>query len=224
MQQLVQDAVDNLKRAKSTDNTTGLLFTGGKDSMIILHLWRENFGGHPPLLVIDTHNQFDAIYEFRDKMADDWDLEYHIKSNTEFLEEVIWNEDNERDFAWDGPKTTECCQALKIDMIGEFIEEGFKSLIIGRRDADIDDKLGMKEERSYPFPHSRFHPLARWSDAHVKAYIKKHSIPLPEVYYEGYEHTDCVDCCFRGEEGDDWSAVDEEQRQKLNELREMGYM
>lgn len=223
----MQDLIDEAKSAilEAWDNQAGLMFTGGKDSMVILYMWREYMDGQtPPLLVVDTYNQFDEIYGFRDEIAEEWDLEYDIRSNEEFLENVIWNEDDERDFAWNGPKTEECCGALKIDVIADFISDGYGHLVVGRRAADVNGDLPLKEEKREPVPHTRYHPLANWSDAHIEAYIKRESIPLPDLYYEGYEHTDCVDCCKMGEEGDDWSGASQEKQQQLRELRDMGYM
>lgn len=224
MDDKVNSAVKLMDKAR-TEGTPGMLFTGGKDSMIMLHIWRNNVeSSQPPLLVVDTYNQFEEIYDFRKEIADEWGLELDVRANKEFLEDVIWNDEDERGFAWDGPKTEGCCGALKIEVMGYFIEDGYDPLIVGRRSADVNGNLPERERKNDPLPHHRIHPLHDWSDAHIEAYIKKHRVPLPELYYDGYEHTDCVDCCGKGEEGDDWSGMTDEQRQQLNNLRDMGYM
>lgn len=228
----VQEAVEVLEEASEKEGV-GLLFTGGKDSMVILHLWREycdidrdftGLEGQPPLLVIDTYNQFDEIYDFRDRIKDEWDLQYDVRANEEFLEEVIWNEDDERDFAWDGFKTDGCCGALKIDVIADFISDGYTDLIVGRRSADMDGELDLREETREPIPHDRYYPLANWSDSLVKSFMSRESLPMPTLYEEGYEHTDCVSCTKKGEDNDEWSGMSQEKKQQLNELRDMGYM
>lgn len=223
MQHLIKEAEQTLEQAKSSGKH-GILWTGGKDSMVILHLWRQLFDEDIPLLVIDTYNQFDEIYDFRAEIAEEWGLTLDIRANEEFLEEVIWNEDDERGFAWDGPKTEACCGALKIDVISDFISDGYEHLIVGRRSADIGEELKEVEQTREPVPHIRYHPIASWPNPLVEAYIRRESIPLPNLYYEGYRHTDCVDCTMTGEEGDDWSGVSQEQQQQLQQLREMGYM
>lgn len=222
MEHLIDEAVEVMKRAEEED--AGMLWTGGKDSMIMLYLWREHIGGQPPLLIVDTDNQFEEVYEFRERIAEDWGLEYEVKKNEEFLNEVIYNPDDERGFAWDGFKTTECCGHLKIDVIGMFIEDGYDNLIVGRRSADVDKELPLEKDERDPQFHHRFHPLANWPDELIESFINREGIPLPEVYVKGYNHTDCVDCTFKGEEGDDWSGVSAEKKQQLAQLRDMGYM
>lgn len=222
MHPLVEEAIDVLEQANEQD--AGLLFTGGKDSMVILYIWREHIGGQPPLLVVDTYNQFDEIYDFRDQISEDWDLEFDVRANEEFLEEVIWNEDDERGFAWDGFKTDECCGALKIDVMADFIEDDCSPFIVGRREADVDGELSITESKREPLPHERYYPLANWSDEMVQMFIDREGIPLPELYYEGYDHTDCVDCTQMGEDGDEWSGMSPEKKEQLANLRDMGYM
>jgi 3'-phosphoadenosine 5'-phosphosulfate sulfotransferase (PAPS reductase)/FAD synthetase len=223
MQAKVDEAVAALESAKEQD--ASMLFTGGKDSMVMLHLARERLDWTPDLLVIDTGVQFDAIYEFRDDLADDWNLEYDVKRNDQFIEEVLENPEDDRDYAWDGPKTEGCCGALKIDMIGAFIAEGHDLLLVGRRSDDVGHDLPVyDEDYREPVPHDRIHPLADWSDAHVRAYLTKHGVPLPSLYDEGYEHTDCEPCVKQGEDGDDWSGASQEAKQQLDDLRDMGYV
>lgn len=224
MEAKIAEAVEALESLNEDDGS--VLFTGGKDSMVMLHLWREHINDdHPPLVVIDTGNQFDSIYDHRDKLVEDWGVEYTVYRNDDFIENVIGSDDDDRGYAWDGPKTDGCCGALKVDMIEEAIRDGHGPLCVGRRSADVGHDLPVYDKNyAEPIPHDRVHPLADWSDAHIKAYIKKHSVPLPSLYDEGYEHTDCVDCTQSGEEGDDWSAMDAEDKEQLQQLRDMGYM
>lgn len=224
MQGKVDDAVAAIRKAHEMGNP-GVMFTGGKDSMIIADLYRRFDLPDPYYCVIDTGNQFESIYQFRKRIADEWGFTLDVRRNDEFIDDVINNEDDARDYAWNGPKTDECCGALKIDVMADFIADGFDPLIVGRRTADVGHELPVVDKNyREPVPHDRIHPLADWSDTHVKAYIKKNNVPLPDVYAEGYEHTDCVDCVAQGEDGDDWSGASQEKRDQLNALRDMGYM
>lgn len=223
METMVSKAVEALGEAR--DEGYGMLFTGGKDSMVMLHLARDRLDWTPDLFVIDTGNQFDALYDFREELAEDWGLAYDVRRNDEFIVKVIENDEDDRGYAWDGPKTEGCCGALKIDVIGDIIADGNDKLLVGRRSADVGHDLPVHDpDYREPVPHDRIHPLANWTDAHISAYITKHRVPLPPMYERGYDHTDCVDCCQAGEDGDDWSGASAEKRQQLNDLRDMGYM
>lgn len=276
MEAKVSEAVDALRESFQTvkGRDPGLMFTGGKDSMVLLHLCREHLDTTPDVLVIDTGNQFEEIYDFRERIADEWGVDLDVRRNESFLDDVLQNPADPRGFAgqrgesvcpecgsemeavttendflcpdcgtshtvpdqhrsglseWgEGggvvPKYESCCGALKIDVMGDFITSGYDPLVIGRREADVNGALPQFEEKREPVPHTRVHPLNDWSDAHISAYIKKHNIPLPSLYDQGYGHTDCADCVNAGEEGDDWSGVSQEKREQLNALRDMGYM
>ena len=222
MEYLISGAADAIDAAQDIGNgKPGMLFTGGKDAMVMLHIARERCDTVPPLLVIDTGVQFDAIYDFREEIAEEWGLELDVRRNYEAIEEIR----DGKGYAWDGPKTDACCGRLKIDVMSDFIADGFDPLVVGRRSADIGHEIPVyDEDYREPVPHDRVHPLASWSDAHVAAYIKKHQIPLPSLYDEGYNHTDCVPCTTTGEEGDDWSGASQEAKAQLENLRGMGYM
>jgi sulfate adenylyltransferase subunit 2 len=54
-----------------------LLFSGGKDSVVLAHLARKAFAPAPvpfPLMHVDTGHNFDEVIEFRDRTVDGWGL------------------------------------------------------------------------------------------------------------------------------------------------------
>lgn len=226
MKAKIDDAVDALRRAFDIGHgRPAVMFTGGKDSMILADLIRRHDVPEPHFGVIDTGNQLPSIYTHRERIEDEWGIDLDVRRNDEFIEDVIENPNDDRGYAWDGPKTEGCCGALKIDVMGDFIADGYDPLIVGRRAEDVGGHLSVVDtEIREPVPHARVHPLADWSTAHVKAYITKYGVPLPDAYADGYDHTDCVDCVFKGEDGDDWADASAAKREQLNQLRDMGYM
>lgn len=126
------------------------------------------------------------------------------------------------------------CGALKTVPLRRLIEDhGFDTLITGRRGDDPltpggAGSLGTVRERTTPVSHTRVNPLAGWKEPHTWAYIKKESVPLPDIYTsEGFRHTDSM-CCTDddqsavgeyGEGGRDPKKADARQR-----LEEMGYI
>src|SRR3974377_458411 len=67
-----------------------LAWTGGKDSTTTLHLLTDLCGGEIPIPVlnIDTSVKFKEIYEFRDRVAQEWGLNLSIERNEEAIQEI----------------------------------------------------------------------------------------------------------------------------------------
>ena len=65
-------------------------WTGGKDSTTTLSLLRDLCGGKVPIPVlnIDTSVKFKEIYEFRNRLAQEWKLNLVIESNEEALKTI----------------------------------------------------------------------------------------------------------------------------------------
>lgn len=79
-------------------------FTGGKDSLVLLHLLRTVGGGSIPVgvLHIDTTVKFPEIYAFIDKMSRMWGFSYVRIRNEDALRRITIAAD-----------PTECCMELK---------------------------------------------------------------------------------------------------------------
>lgn len=130
---------------------------------------------------------------------------------------------------WDVPAS---CGMLKVVPIRQLVtEHGFDTLITGRRGEDPltpgdDDTLSMVREKSKPAPHTRINPLAGWGEEDVYSYIKKESVPLPDLYTEqNYRHTD-TKCCTDDEQVSEYGegGRDPEKQQAQDRLEEMGYV
>ncbi|MEW6019338.1 MAG: phosphoadenosine phosphosulfate reductase family protein, partial [Pseudomonadota bacterium] len=107
-----------LERHKGKIATT---FTGGKDSLTVLHLLKRLGDGQVPIPVLnlDTTVKFPQIIEFRDRMAREWNLELIITTNTEGLKEINLAIDHDR-----------CCQVMKTEAINMAVEKhGWDALI-----------------------------------------------------------------------------------------------
>src|SRR4030042_4473650 len=85
-------------------------WTGGKDSTTTLHLLKELGGGKVtiPVLNIDTSVKFKEIYEFRDRLAREWELDLYIERNDEAIKTIKISVNKE-----------ECCLKLKAQVIGD---------------------------------------------------------------------------------------------------------
>jgi phosphoadenosine phosphosulfate reductase len=192
-------------------------WTGGKDSTATLHLLKEVGGGRVPIPVlnIDTGAKFKEIYAFRDRLAQEWQLDLRIERNEEALKVIKIAADKE-----------ECCRRLKTEVIAQALQKyGWEALITGmRRDEQPD-----REQETYFSPrdnplHMRVHPILHFTEMDIWKYIKDHDVPYCELYRRGYRSLGCEPCTKLGVAGGPERAGRDQQKEEImRRLRKMGY-
>lgn len=188
-----------------------IAWTGGKDSTVLLSLWREVLAKlHPdtkPLVInLDTGHKFPEIVSFRDALAADWNLDMHITRPD-------WKmlcKDLKIASPADYPVAenhVQCCRDLKILPLERAIHElGVQVLLTGVRADEHPDraKRGMVETCQSHLPnalhnaesseHLRIHPLFAFTEMDIWAYTASHNIPYCPLYTQGYRSLGCVPC------------------------------
>lgn len=194
-----------------------LAWTGGKDSTTALHLLKDLCGGEVPIPVlnIDTSVKFKEIYEFRDRVAQDWGLNLIIERNEEAIKEI--------DIAAD---KAECCFRLKAEVIARAMTKyGWQALITGMRWDEHPDRA--KDEYFLPVetpPHYRVQPILHFSELDIWSYIKSRSVPYCSLYQRGYRSLGCEPCTKTGIPGrSERAGRDQNKEEIMKRLRAMGY-
>lgn len=182
-------------------NKLAALVSWGKDSTTMLYIVRKAFFGKVPISIlhIDTSYKLKEIYEFRDKLAKEWNLNLIIAKNEEALKRGMKPERGR----------LECCTALKTEALKQAIEKHkFKALLVAiRRDEhsirakeryfsgrDKDFRwnyLNQPPELWEQFnveldeteTHLRVHPMLHWREIDVWRYIKRENIPVVRLYF-----------------------------------------
>jgi sulfate adenylyltransferase subunit 2 len=178
-----------------------LLFSGGKDSAVLLRLAEKAFrpGRFPfPVMHVDTGHNFDEVLEFRDKRMADLGEELLVASVQDSI-------DRGR-VADPGPGASRN-RLQSVTLLDAITAHGFDACIGGaRRDEDkarakerilsFRDAFGQWDPRNQrpelwhlyhgrvrSGEHLRAFPLSDWTELDVWQYIRREHIALPSIYF-----------------------------------------
>ncbi len=198
---LESEAIYILREVAGECANPALLFSGGKDSAVLLRLAEKAFrpGRFPfPLLHIDTGHNFDEVIAFRDARAAELGERLIVRSLDDSIRTGrirLAREDESRNVHQ---------SVTLLDSVAEF---GFDALIGGaRRDEEkarakerifsFRDRFGQWDPKNQrpelwdvfnprvqPGEHVRVFPISNWTELDVWEYIAREDMALPSVYY-----------------------------------------
>ncbi|MDB5891830.1 MAG: sulfate adenylyltransferase subunit 2 [Polaromonas sp.] len=202
---LEEEAIFILREVAATFERPTLLFSGGKDSLVLLKCAEKAFvdkqrgSGIPyPLLMIDTGHNFQEVTDFRDYRAQQLGANLVVRSVEDSMKRGTVR------LAHPGESRNVHQSVTLLEAIDEF---RFDALIGGaRRD---EEKARAKERifshrdafgqwqpkaqrpelwtlfntRIQPGEHFRVFPISNWTELDVWQYIEREAIELPSLYY-----------------------------------------
>ncbi|HEC10828.1 MAG TPA: sulfate adenylyltransferase subunit CysD [Acidimicrobiales bacterium] len=179
-----------------------LLFSGGKDSAVVLHLARKAFWPARipfPVMHVDTGHNFPEVIEFRDRILGELGVNLLVASVQEAIDDGRVVEDT-------GPRASR--NRLQIVPLLDAIEEhGFDAAFGGAR---RDEEKARAKERVFSFrdefgqwdpkaqrpelwslyngrirngEHIRVFPISNWTEMDVWHYIASEQIEIPSIYF-----------------------------------------
>lgn len=210
-------------REKHSSKKIAVAWTGGKDSTVVLDLWRRvlQFAGEgsstrerfPLALTIDTGLKFPEIVRFRQDLANKWGLDLKVKGHFFDLESYPIARDPVR-----------CCQDLKIKPLQSAIQElDIQVLLTGLRKDEHHSRAKREwlEKRLDP-AYLQVNPIVHWTEMDVWAYIQSAGLPYCPLYDQGYRSLGCMPCT-RPSKGDERSGRNQEKEYSLSLLHSLGY-
>ena len=177
-----------------------MLFSGGKDSVVMLHLAAKAFWPAPvpfELLHVDTGHNFPEVLDYRDEATEFYGAELKVASVQDYIDDGRLRErpDGQRNPLQTVP-LLDAIQGGKHDAVfggGRRDEERAraKERIFSMRDEfgqwdprnQRPELWSLYNGRHLPGEHVRVFPLSNWTELDVWDYIEAEKIALPSIYY-----------------------------------------
>ena len=202
LDELESEAVHIFREVAAELERPVLLFSGGKDSIVLLRLAEKAFrpGKFPfPIMHIDTGHNFAEAIEFRDRRVAELGERLVIASVQESIDKGRVVEET-------GPRASR--NRLQTTTLLDAIEEhGFDAAIGGAR---RDEERSRAKERIFSFrddfgqwnpraqrpelwnlynarvrkgEHVRIFPISNWTELDVWQYVAREQLELPPIYF-----------------------------------------
>ena len=202
LDELESEAIFVMREVWAQFENPVILFSGGKDSIVLTHLAKKAF--YPskipfPLMHIDTGHNFPETMKFRDDLVEELGVQLMVGS----VQEAI---DNKRVVEEKGKNATR--NTLQITTLLDALESNQVDCAIGggRRD---EEKARAKERffshrddfgqwtpkkqrpelwslyngRMHQGENFRVFPISNWTEMDIWSYIKRENIDIPSLYF-----------------------------------------
>jgi len=177
-----------------------LLFSGGKDSAVLLHLAASAFTPARlpfPVMHVDTGLNFPEVLEFRDKWVAEIDAELIVASVPEAIEQgLVREEPNGSRNRIQTPVLLEAAERHGFDALFGGARRDEEKARAKERIFSFRDDFGQWDPKNqrpelwnlyngrvFPGESMRVFPLSNWTELDVWRFIAHRNIPLPELYF-----------------------------------------
>ena len=199
---LESEAIHVMREVAAELERPVLLFSGGKDSIVLLRLAEKAFrpGRFPfPLMHVDTGHNFPEVIDFRDRRVAELGERLIVASVQESI-------DKGRAVEEDGPRSSRN-RLQTVTLLDAIKEHGFDAAFGGAR---RDEERARAKERIMSFrddfgqwdpknqrpelwnlyngrirrgEHVRVFPISNWTELDVWEYIAREDLELPSIYF-----------------------------------------
>ena len=202
LRELEAESIHIIREVAAEFERPVLLFSGGKDSAVMLHLANKAFWPCRlpfPIMHIDTGHNFDEVLDYRDRRVAELDARLIVAS-------VQASIDAGRVVEETGPRASR--NRLQTTTLLDAIEEHRFDAVFGG--ARRDEEKARAKERVFSFrdefgqwdpknqrpelwqlyngrlrrgEHIRVFPLSNWTELDIWEYVAEEDIELPTIYY-----------------------------------------
>src|SRR3954468_20460917 len=199
---LESEAIHVMREVAAELERPVLLFSGGKDSIVLLRLAEKAFrpAGFPfPVMHVDTGHNFPEVIEFRDRRIAELGERLIVASVEESIRQGRVKDET-------GPRASRN-RLQTVTLLDAIVEHGFDAAFGGAR---RDEERARAKERIFSFrdeagqwdpksqrpelwslyngrhqrgEHVRVFPISNWTELDVWQYIAEEELEIPSIYY-----------------------------------------
>ena len=197
---LEAEAIFIFREVAATCQRPVLLFSGGKDSIVMLHLAQKAFAPAPvpfPVMHVDTGQNFAEVIDYRDRRVAEAGVQLIVASVQDAIDRGMVTEppDGTRNRI-QTPVLLEAAEKYQFDALFGGARRDEEKARAKERVFSFRDDFGQWDPKNqrpelwnlyngrvHPGEQIRVFPLSNWTELDVWRYIGAEDIPLPEVYF-----------------------------------------
>ena len=161
------------------------------EDMVVVHLVRELLG-NVPVIFLDTGYHFRETYEYRDRIAKEWNLNLINL----LPEKTVAEQEAEHGLLYQ-TAPDQCCKLRKVEPLFKAVA-GYRVWLTGLRREQARSRAALEESALFALPGGKqvlkLAPLASWTTRDVWYACEQLSIPLLPLYEQGYSSIGCEPC------------------------------
>ncbi|PKD44662.1 sulfate adenylyltransferase subunit CysD [Rhodohalobacter barkolensis] len=202
LKQLEDEGIYIMREVAAQFERPVLLFSGGKDSIVMVHLALKAFypGKIPfPLMHVDTGHNFPETIEFRDKLVEKLGIDLIVGSVQESIDAGRVKEETGPDASRNALQTVTLLDTLKKHQVDAALGGGrrdeekarAKERFFSHRDSfgqwdpknqrpELWDLYNGRKNMGESF---RVFPISNWTEMDIWQYIAQEEIDIPELYF-----------------------------------------
>ncbi|CAI8157294.1 MAG: Sulfate adenylyltransferase subunit 2 [Bacteroidota bacterium] len=202
LKQLEEESIYIIREVAGQFNNPCLLFSGGKDSITLLHLAQKAFAPASipfPLVHIDTGHNFPETIELRDKLVAEHGLRLIIGSVQDDIDAGNVIEEKGRHASRNSLQTTTLLSTIekhKFDACMGGARRDEEKARAKERVFSVRDDFGQWNEKLqrpelfdmlngmiHNGENVRVFPISNWTELDVWHYIRQEKLEIPSIYY-----------------------------------------
>src|SRR3954471_1612196 len=199
LEALESEAIHIIREVAAEREWPALLFSGGKDSAVLLRLAEKAFAPAPlpfPLMQIATGHDFPEVLEFRDRRVAEAGARLVVASVQQAIDAGRVRETGESRNRLQTPVLLEAIAAERFDALFGGARRDEERSRAKERVVSLRDDFGQWDPRRQrpepwdlyntrirPGEHLRAFPLSNWTELDVWQYIASEGLELPPIYF-----------------------------------------